>query len=110
MGTAIGAANATRSFSGGTFSRGGGRAYVFFGGPAGLSESGYVEIEPDERLTGVGGQAVGGDFNGDGRPDLVLTSAIGPAARDAILWLGQPDGAPLAQTRIPGTPPGNNAH
>jgi len=86
-----------------------GRAYLYFGGPG-------ADTAADLILTGAAGEAfgaqagTGGDFNGDGRTDVIVgapfSNAGGDSAGRAYVYFGGPGADATADMTLTGTTAG----
>ncbi|MCB9684648.1 MAG: VCBS repeat-containing protein [Alphaproteobacteria bacterium] len=75
-----------------------GRAYLYLGGPAGLSTVATWTVESNTPNARFGGVSSAGDVNGDGFADMLIQQGSAYASVDggAQLFLGQPSGLSAA--------------
>jgi hypothetical protein len=89
------------------FNSGGGNASLYLGSAAGLPATPSATLMGPSTPDLFGASVAAGDFNGDGRGDVVVgvprgtTASVGVDAGSAALFLGQPTGlAPTATTML----------
>lgn len=73
-----------------------GKAYLFYGGPDGISPTPAWSYQPNSYFAVCGFDVSGGDLNGDGYSDILVGSLIYSGVETKVgraqLWYGGPDG------------------
>jgi uncharacterized repeat protein (TIGR01451 family) len=79
-----------------------GRAYIYHGGPDGLSSSPATILDGESILNYFGMEAgTAGDVNGDGYSDVLVGAyAHGSYRGGAFVYHGGPEGVPITPTRV----------